>query len=246
MNSAASAGSFTERRRSLNWARISRRASEARIFMCDASPPSGAAIRKMMSAGPSGAPKSTPWLARPNARLGSLTWADRQCGMPIPPSRPVGICDSRLAMSARNPSMSVTRPALTRRSASWRDADCRSGADRSRSTRSAVMTSLILEVPLHFGVEQGGRSRQGSVEIRVVGDHDRVRMQIRGSGHDAAGQLDGGGPVRDGGHQRRAATAAACEVARQCRVARSHGAPYPYRRSPPVKYLVRGGEEGTV
>lgn len=71
--------------------RVRRLASAERMLRWASSAPSGAAIMKIRSAGPSGAPKSTPRGLRAKARLGWVTWAERACGMPIPPSRPVGI-----------------------------------------------------------------------------------------------------------------------------------------------------------
>ncbi|GAA3230619.1 hypothetical protein GCM10020256_44480 [Streptomyces thermocoprophilus] len=143
ISAAADAGSSAARRAAVKSAFINWRARDDRIVRWASSAPAGAAIRKIRSAGPSAAPKSIPAALRPNASVGSVTWALRQWGMPIPPSRPVGICASRAATSARKPSRSVTRPRATMRSARARAAASLVSADRSRSTRSAVIMSLI-------------------------------------------------------------------------------------------------------
>lgn len=125
-----------------------RRASAASTFRCAESAPSGAAMRKISFAGPSGAPKSMPSALRPKASVGAVTAAERQCGMPMPPSSPVAICSSRAATSLRNSSRSVTRPADTSRPASARTAAFLSAAASSRSTRSAVIRSDVVMLRL--------------------------------------------------------------------------------------------------
>lgn len=143
IRAAAAAGSPSARRAPVNPGSMSRRARLDRMVRWSSSAPAGAAIRKTRSAGPSAAPKSMPAALRPKASVGSLTCSLRQCGMPMPPSRPVGIWASRAATSARKPSRSVTRPASTIRPARERAAALFVSAERSRSTSSAVMSSLI-------------------------------------------------------------------------------------------------------
>ena len=48
-------------------------------------------MKKMMSAGPSLAPKSTGWDSRAIARVGSVTAVERQCGIAMPPGTPVAV-----------------------------------------------------------------------------------------------------------------------------------------------------------
>ena len=88
-----------------------------------------------------------------------MTAVERQCGMPMPPSRPVGICASRASMSARNRSRSVTRPAACRRRrrARRRSPGGRPTA-RSRSTRSAVISGAVMRhLQVRAGVTSGVR-----------------------------------------------------------------------------------------
>lgn len=75
------------------------------------SAPSGAAMKKMRSAGPSLAPKSTLWDRRAMARAGSVTAAERQCGIAMPPGTPVAVFCSRAKASVKSPSTSEARPA---------------------------------------------------------------------------------------------------------------------------------------
>ena len=74
--------------------------------MCSAPPDSGAAIRNARSAGPSGAPKSTGGCSRAKPIVGVSTYGERQCGIAMPPGRPVADCPSR-AMAARDQSVGV-------------------------------------------------------------------------------------------------------------------------------------------
>ncbi len=89
---------------------ISERASLDSSFRCSWSAPSGAAMKKMRSAGPSLAPKSTGCESRAMARVGSVTAAERQCGMAMPPGTPVAVFCSRAKASAKRPSTSDARP----------------------------------------------------------------------------------------------------------------------------------------
>ena len=75
--------------------RTSARARLESTFMWSAPAPSGAAIMKTSSAGPSGAPKSTAGRTRAKAMDGSRTAEDRQCGIAIPPGSPVADWASR-------------------------------------------------------------------------------------------------------------------------------------------------------
>jgi len=106
-----SAGVLAERSPSRNSARISERASLASRVRCASSEPVDAAIMKQMSAGPSAAPKSTFGESRANASVFCDTAAERQCGIAMPPPRPVTAFSSRARASAARPSASA-RPAL--------------------------------------------------------------------------------------------------------------------------------------
>ena len=79
--------------------------------------PSGAAMRKTRSAGPSDAPKSTPGFSRANASDGVTTAALFACGIAMPPGRPVSSFCSRAHASANSASASVARPCSTTRAA---------------------------------------------------------------------------------------------------------------------------------
>ena len=85
----------------------SARASLVSSWRWVVSPPAGAAIRKTRSAGPSLAPKSTFGSSRAKASVGSSTPAVRQCGMAMPPGRPVGEVASRAKASSTSWSASV-------------------------------------------------------------------------------------------------------------------------------------------
>ena len=89
---------------------ISERASLESSLRCSWSAPSGAAMKKIRSAGPSLAPKSTGWDSRAIASVGSVTAVERQCGIAIPPGTPVAVLDSRAKASVKRPSTSVARP----------------------------------------------------------------------------------------------------------------------------------------
>ncbi len=106
-------GLVAERRPSRNSARISERASLASSVRCASSDPSEAAIMKAMSAGPSAAPKSTAGLSRAKARVLVVTAPERQCGIAIPPPRPVTAFSSRARASAARPSASARPEAPT-------------------------------------------------------------------------------------------------------------------------------------
>lgn len=166
ISAATARGSVPARRAAVNSGSISLRARPDRMVRWSSSAPAGAAMRKTRSAGPSAAPKSMPAPLRPKASVGALTCSLRQCGMPMPPSRPVGICASRAATSARKPSRSVTRCAATIRSASDLAAASFVVADRSRSTSSAVISSLIA-VLLARGPPCGGSGGRGGGPVRV-------------------------------------------------------------------------------
>ncbi|MGC0410215.1 hypothetical protein RKD31_003458 [Streptomyces sp. SAI-163] len=185
ISAAAAAASPAERSAAVNSAFINCRASEERIVRWASSAPAGAAIRKIRSAGPSAAPKSTPAALRPKARVGSVTCSLRQCGMPMPPSRPVGICASRAATSARKPSRSVTRPRATIRSARARAAASLVSADRSRSTRSAVIMSLIAGSLARVSPGTWGEGRgRGGGRGHSGGGRGRPRGESRGTGRE--------------------------------------------------------------
>jgi len=104
------------RRPSRNSDRIRERASMASRVRCASSEPSEAAIMNARSAGPSAAPKSTLGLSRAKASVLVLTAAERQCGIAIPPPRPVTAFSSRARASAARPASSA-RPVLATRAA---------------------------------------------------------------------------------------------------------------------------------
>ena len=98
-----SAGVAAVRSACLNSGLTSARASAESSLRCSAPPPAGAAMRKTRSAGPSGAPKSAFGESRAKASVGSVTCSERQCGMAMPPGRPVADWPSRAIASARRP-----------------------------------------------------------------------------------------------------------------------------------------------
>jgi len=104
------------RRPSRNSERISERASMASRVRCASSEPSDAAIMNARSAGPSAAPNSTLGLSRAKARVLVWTAAERQCGIAIPPPRPVTAFSSRARASAARPAASA-RPVFPTRAA---------------------------------------------------------------------------------------------------------------------------------
>ena len=110
-SSTMRSGVSAERRSATKSGRTSARASELSSFMCSLAPPAGAAMRKTMSAGPSGAPKSTLGASRAIARLASVTDSARACGMAMPPGSPVADLASRARAPAIRSAGSVVRPA---------------------------------------------------------------------------------------------------------------------------------------
>ena len=100
ISSTTSSAVSAERRESVNAGLTSERASLVRSWRWVASPPAGAAIRNARSAGPSLAPKSTGGSSRAKARVGSETPVVRQCGIAMPPGRPVLEVSSRANASA--------------------------------------------------------------------------------------------------------------------------------------------------
>ena len=88
------AGSDAERRAPVKVSSIRWRARVERIDRWSASPPAGAAIRKIRSAGPSGAPKSMPVALRPKASVGLgdvLTAAVRDADAAVQAGRHLGL-----------------------------------------------------------------------------------------------------------------------------------------------------------
>ena len=102
--------------------------------------PSGAAMRKTRSAGPSDAPKSTPGFSRANASDGVTTAELFACGIAMPPGRPVSSFCSRAHASANSASGSVARPCSATRAARARiTAALSAPSGVSRDTNSGVM-----------------------------------------------------------------------------------------------------------
>ena len=113
-----------------------------------ASPPAGAAMRKARVAGPSLAPKSTPGLNRAKASVGSSTPVVRQCGIAMPPGRPVEEVSSRAKASATSWSASAARPASPTTAANPRITSCLSSPHVvSRRTSSLVIRSVMRCLP---------------------------------------------------------------------------------------------------
>ena len=130
------------RRDSRKSLRTRARANLDKIFKWALPPPAGAAMRKTSWASPSGPEKSTPRLRRANARVGSVTASERQCGMATPPGTPVPALASRSMAGCAKPAMSVARPV------SWTSVarlvmteSTLSPKSASSATRSVVMRS---------------------------------------------------------------------------------------------------------
>jgi hypothetical protein len=75
-------------------------------FMCSGPAPSGAAISNTRSAGPSDAPELTFGDRQAKPRDAVAIDASRQCGMAMPPGRPVGDWDSCARAAALSASTS--------------------------------------------------------------------------------------------------------------------------------------------
>ena len=110
-------------------------------FMCSEPAPSGAAIRNTRSAGPSGAPKSTFGDRRAKPRDAVAIDASRQCGMAMPPGRPVADWDSRARAAALSASTSDVRPSAASRCAS---ASMTASLVVPRSASSAISSGLMI------------------------------------------------------------------------------------------------------
>ena len=110
-NSTSSSLVAAPRNASMNSLRTRLRANLDRILRWALPAPSGAAIMNTKFAAPSGPPKSTGFFNRANAKVGSVTEADRQWGIATPPGTPVAAFDSRASTSLARPSASVARPA---------------------------------------------------------------------------------------------------------------------------------------
>ncbi len=95
-----SSGVRAARRAAVKSSSIRDRASFESSCRCSWSAPSGAAMKKTMSAGPSKAPKETGGRRRAIASVGSVTAAERQCGIAMPPGTPVSVFCSRAHASA--------------------------------------------------------------------------------------------------------------------------------------------------
>src|SRR5690242_8345434 len=206
-----------------------------------ASPCAGAAMRKARSAGPSGAPKSTFGDSRANAREAAVTAAERQCGIAMPPGRPVAACDSRAIASAARASVPVARPASATRPASrWTTAALSPPRSASRATSSVVISGDMADLPGGLGGESladvaaGGRDggagsggAPGDGGRRAGGDGHAVGVDLGRGGHGGAGQRGARRAVGDGGAQpvgRERPGQVGEHVAGQAAVARADGA----------------------
>ena len=148
-SSTISSGVFASRRDAVNDFFMSERARVESSFRCAWSAPSGAAMKKIKSAGPSFAPKSTAGLGRAMARVGTVTAAERQCGMAIPPGMPVSVLDSRAFASAYSWSKSLARSAFTmvwanRSMTSKRESPRFSSSRTSSGAMSSDMSTTLL------------------------------------------------------------------------------------------------------
>ena len=164
--------------------------------------PSGAAMRKTRSAGPSGAPKSTPGVSRANASDGVTTAALFACGMAMPPGRPVSSFCSRAHASANSASASVARPCWATRAARERITAALSvPSGVSRDTNSGV---IVWDTMTSNGRWCGGA---GWDFYRWVGwkfsDDDLAIGQVGGGGRLGSGEGCRGCPVLDGSTQPR-------------------------------------------
>lgn len=121
--------------------------------MCSAPAPSGAAIRKTRSAGPSGAPKSTAGARRAKASDAVETAADRQWGIAMPPGRPVADCDSLAEAASATAAASVARSAAASRPAS---AVITALLSAPRSASSAIKVGVMIESAIVVSFRSGG------------------------------------------------------------------------------------------
>src|SRR4051812_22920173 len=120
------------------------RASWVSTLRWVASPSAGAAMRKARSAGPSLAPKSVGGESRANARVGTSTAAVRQCGIAMPPGRPVADVASRARASRASWAASWVRPASATWAASaWITSALSLPSDTSSRTSRAVIISSV-------------------------------------------------------------------------------------------------------
>ena len=174
--------------------RTSARARLDSSFMCSAPPDSGAAIRNARSAGPSGAPKSTGGFSRAKPIEAVSTCGERQCGIAMPPGRPVADCSSR-AMAAADAARRRRWRARRRRGVctSRPITACLSPpASASSRTRSVVM------------IDGGGAGHGttfvvgGGWLIGAIGEYPHgVEVDLAGRGSADPGQRGRGAAVGD-------------------------------------------------
>ena len=208
-----SAGVAAARRAPTNSGLMSERASFDSSVRCAWSAPSGAAMRKMRSAGPSDAPKSTAGAGLAITRVGSSTAVERQCGMAMPPGIPVSVFCSRAQASAKSASASVARPVATTRSARARMTPARSvPRSTSSTTSSGVMRDDIVS-PDGSGNSVGSAQRVTLMVVGVDFTAMDVTMAVSGRVSAVAGMVLPGS----------AAAAAPCATA--CARRRSGDAP---------------------
>ena len=165
-SSTMRSGVSAERRSATKSGRTRARASALSSFMCSLPPPAGAAMRKTMSAGPSGAPKSTLGASRAIARLASVTDSARACGMAMPPGNPVADLASRARAASTRSEASVVRPASP--SAPARK-PITAGGSAPASTSSRTVSTVMICCAMgssFFGVPLRKGSVSGSGSVR--------------------------------------------------------------------------------
>src|SRR4051812_18589453 len=194
------------------------RASWVSTLRWVASPPAGAAIRNARSAGPSLAPKSVPGESRANASVGTSTCSVRQCGIAMPPGRPVAEVASRARASSARPSGFVLRPASAATRASARITSVLSlPSETSRRTSSGVIIDAFWSV-ISTSVP--------CVEDELA-DLDELGTDVGGGGDRRTRKSGGGAAVGHGEAEpfvRLGAAEVAEQVAEQAGVAGPDGA----------------------
>ena len=155
---------------------------------------------------------------RPKPSVGSATAHDRQCGMPMPPSMPVGICASRARTSARN-CVEVGDPAR-RRSRSARERV----ASPPLGRREVEVDEVGGDQVRHERQLRSLRGRSGSIRsARVTAPWSRSS----GVGMRLPGRLAAAAPQASASARALRAAAAAGQEAGQHGVAGADGAAGP-------------------
>src|SRR3954451_9910315 len=195
-----SSGVLAARSDATNSGGTSARASAVSRVRWSASPCSGAAIKKARSAGPSGAPKSTFGDSRAKASDASVTAAERQCGIAMPPGRPVAAFASRAIASPCSASAPFARPATATSSASrWTTVPLSDPRSASSATNSGVISADMVSPACLSDVGAGGRDGRGG--SRVAGqpgrDGDPGPVDLRGCRHGRPGKRGAGRAVGD-------------------------------------------------